>query len=256
MLKNARRFTPVIAIALAIAPRLAAQQSAAPMEKVTFDQAVQRAIDHNPTVAEAGTAIVRAEALLQQSRAVTRPSVSASLTNVTLDNARGFSGGVFQPQNQSTIGVDLGVPVLAASRWAATNQARDQVDVARLSATDVRRQIAVAAAQAYLAVIAQKRQVDVNERARDAAKAHLDYASKRLASGAAPVSMRCAPPRRSQPTKRGSRTRGSRFVARKKRLACSSRPAVQSTPATTQCSRRRTFRTRAPGWPRGPTFNG
>jgi outer membrane protein TolC len=156
----------------------------APIERVTLDQAVQRAIEHNPTVAQATTAIGRAEALLQQARAVTRPSVSASLTNTTLDSERGFTGGVFQPQNQSAITADLTVPIIAASRWAATSQARDQIDVAKLSAGDVRRQVAVAAAQAYLAVIVQRRQVEVNERARDAAKAHLDYASKRLASGA------------------------------------------------------------------------
>lgn len=154
------------------------------IEHVTFEQAVQRAIEHNPTVAQATTAINRAESLLQQARAVTRPTVGASFSNTTLDSQRGFDAGVFQPQNQSSFGADLTVPILAASRWAATNQARDQVDIARLSATDVRRQVAVAAAQAYLAVLVQRRQVEVNEHARDAAKAHLDYSSRRLASGA------------------------------------------------------------------------
>jgi outer membrane protein TolC len=154
------------------------------MERVTFEQAVQRAIEHNPTVAQAMTAINRAEALLQQARSATRPSVSASVVNTTLDSQRGFTGGVFQPQNQSSITADLTIPILAASRWAATNQARDQIDVAKLSANDVRRQVAVSAAQTYLAVLVQRRQVEVNEHARDAAKAHLDYSSKRLASGA------------------------------------------------------------------------
>ena len=171
---------------LLIFPALANAQTPAPapIERVTFEQAVQRAIEHNPTVAQATTAINRAEALLQQARAVTRPTIGATFSNTTLDSQRGFDAGVFQPQNQSSFGADLTVPILAASRWAATNQARDQVDIARLSATDVRRQVAVAAAQAYLAVLVQRRQVEVNEHARDAAKAHLDYSSKRLASGA------------------------------------------------------------------------
>ena len=173
---------------LAIAfPALAFAQTPVPqppIERVTFEQAVQRAIEHNPTVAQALTAINRAEALLQQARAVTRPTVSASFSNSTLDSQRGFDGGVFQPQNQSSMTADLTVPILAASRWAAINQSRDQVDVVKLSATDVRRQIAVGAAQAYLAVVAQRRQVDVNMRARDAAKEHQDYATKRLQSGA------------------------------------------------------------------------
>jgi outer membrane protein TolC len=64
------------------------------------------------------------------------------------------------------------------------NQARDQVAVATATVADVRRQIAVATAQAYLAVIAQRRQVDVAERAITNANQHLDYARKRLQAGA------------------------------------------------------------------------
>ena len=116
----------------------------------------------NPTVAEAATAILRAEALLQQARAATRPNVSAGITNVLIDGQRGFEGIVAQPRNQALFGVNLSMPVLAASQWAATAQARDQVEIARLSTADVRRQIAVATAQAYLTVISQVRQVEVN----------------------------------------------------------------------------------------------
>ena len=63
-------------------------------------------------------------------------------------------------------------------------QAKDQIDVANASSADVRKQIGVAAAQAYLAVIAQWRQLDVAERAIGNASAHLDYATKRLQGGA------------------------------------------------------------------------
>ena len=74
--------------------------------------------------------------------------------------------------------------MLAASRWAERAQAEDQVRVARLSVADARRQIAVATAQAYLAVIAQQRQVDVNILARENAQAHVDYARALLEGGA------------------------------------------------------------------------
>jgi outer membrane protein TolC len=74
--------------------------------------------------------------------------------------------------------------VLAASRWAAVTQARDQIDVASLSLDEVRQQIRVAAAQAYLAVIAFRRQVEVNERSVENARARLDYAQKRFEGGA------------------------------------------------------------------------
>jgi outer membrane protein len=154
------------------------------MERVTLPEAVTRALASNPTIAQAAEAVLRAEGLLQQARAATLPTVNAFITNATLDAGRSFSGTVVQPRNQSTISADLSVPVLAASRWAAANQARDQVEVANLSTADVRKQIAVATAQTYLTIIAQRRQLEVNQRALEAAGAHVDYAQRRLAQGA------------------------------------------------------------------------
>jgi len=159
-----------------------AQQPA--MERVTFEEAIQRALKNNPTIAGAAEAVLRAEGLLQQARAATLPAVNAFLSNATLDTGRSFSGVVVVPRSQSTISADLSMPVLAPARWAATTQARDQVEVANLATADVRKQIAVATGQSYLAVINQRRQVDVNQRALDAARAHLDYAQRRLAQGA------------------------------------------------------------------------
>jgi HAE1 family hydrophobic/amphiphilic exporter-1 len=159
----------------------------APMPQVTameFDAAIDRAIAQNPTVAQAATAIARAETLLQLSRAGTLPTASLAFSNTTLDSERGFNGSVTQPQNQTTLSGNITVPILQPARWAAVNQARDQVAVATATVADVRRQIAVATAQAYLAVIAQRRQVDVAERAITNANQHLDYARKRLQAGA------------------------------------------------------------------------
>jgi outer membrane protein TolC len=154
------------------------------MARVDLDEAVRRALAKNPSVAQAATAILRAEALLNQTRTGLRPTISAGATNVTIDHARGFSGGVTQPQDQLTLSADVSMPILAPSRWATLNQGRDQVDVAARSAAEVRQQIGVATAQAYLAVIAGQRQIDVDLRALDAARAHLDYAEKRLEGGA------------------------------------------------------------------------
>ena len=175
----------VAAAALAARPAPAgAQTPSGGVITVEFDQAVRQAIERNPTVAQAATAVARADALLQQARAAVRPSVSAGVVNTTLDDARGFEGGVTQPQNQFAFTANASVPVLAASQWAATAQARDQVEVARLATAEVRQQIGVAAAQAYLAVIVSRRQVDVDERAVETARAHLDYAQRRLDAGA------------------------------------------------------------------------
>src|SRR4029450_9795132 len=43
--------------------------------------------------------------------------------------ARGFPGGTTQPQNQFALTASASMPILAASRWAQVNQARDVVDV-------------------------------------------------------------------------------------------------------------------------------
>jgi len=155
-----------------------------PVRRVEFAEAIDLALARHPTVAQAVTAVTQAEALLQQARAATRPIVTTGVTNVTLDTARGFDTFVTQPQNQFAFTATANAPILAPARWAALAQARDQIDVASRSVTEVRRQIAVAAAQTYLAVIAARRQVDVDERALENALAHLLYADRRLEGGA------------------------------------------------------------------------
>jgi outer membrane protein TolC len=155
-----------------------------PMERVTFSQAVERALQNNLTIAQVATGVLRAEGLLQQARAATLPNVNANLNTAILNSERGFEGVVTQPRTQTSISAAIGMPVLALSRWAAVTQSRDQVEIANLSIADVRRDIAVSAAQAYIAILAAKRQVEVSVQARDAALAHLDYAQRRLASGA------------------------------------------------------------------------
>ena len=153
------------------------------IERVTFDEAVRRALESNPGVAEAVQSILRADALLQEARTVRQPTVSGSVTTTVLDSERGFDDFVTQPRTQSLLGMSLSYPVLAAARWAQQAQAQDQIRVARLGVDETRRQIALATAQAYLAVIAQQRQVEVNERARENAIAHVDYARARLQGG-------------------------------------------------------------------------
>lgn len=152
-------------------------------DTVTFDQAVQRAIAANLTVQRASTAVLSAEALLMQARAAVRPTVDGSAAVTVLDAERGFSGSVVTPQTQLLLSGSAAYPVLAAAQWAARAQAADQVEIARINVADVRRQVAVSAAEAYLAVVGRKRQLEVDTRARDTAKAQLDYATARREGG-------------------------------------------------------------------------
>ncbi len=177
----------VMWLALAVALvgyRVAAGQPFLQPERVTFDDAIRRALEKNPGVAEAAQAILRAETLLQQARTVYRPTLTGNVTTTILDAERGFDEFVTQPRTQALVAASLEYPVLAAQRWAARAQAEDQIRVARLGVTETRRQLAIATGQAYLAVIAQQRQVEVNLRARENAVAHVDYARARLEGGA------------------------------------------------------------------------
>jgi outer membrane protein TolC len=174
----------IAAVFLLLVSPPALAQTMAPVESVTLEEAVERALKNNPTVAQATQGILRAEALLQQARAVTLPSVNANFTGLVNSTERRFDDVVTSPRMQGTISASAAMPVLAASAWAARNQARDQVEVANLSTADVRTNIAVATGQAYLAIIAAKRQVEVSLRARETALAHLDYARRRLEAGA------------------------------------------------------------------------
>lgn len=175
---------PLLSLLLTLVWCGGATPAAAQTPKVMqFDEAIARALAANRSVAQASTAITRAEALLQQARATTRPVVNGTVSSVTVDREVSFNGDVSQPQTQVTLGVSASMPILAPARWAAVAQARDQIGVAELSVAETRRQVAIAAAQAYLAVIAQKRQVEVTQRSVETARAHLDYAQKRREGG-------------------------------------------------------------------------
>ena len=159
-------------------------QTPPPMEAVTLDQAVERAIKNNPTVAQAAQDILRDVGLLQQARAATMPFITAGMSTLVNSTERRFDDVVTSPQTQATLSAQFGMPVLAPSRWAAKAQAQDQVEIANLFTADARTGIAVSTAQAYLAIIALKREVEVTQRALETSLAHHDYARRRLEAGA------------------------------------------------------------------------
>jgi len=170
----------LLAIVLVVRPAVAAGQT---IEVITFDEAVTRAIKNNPTIQQAAAGIIRAEALLQQTRALSLPSVDATARTNVIGPVPEFSGRNIVPRSQLNANIVFAVPVLQPVLWAQRNQAADQVIVSQRSSDDVRREIAVAAAEAYLAIITQRRVLELNERARDNARAHFDYAQRRYEGG-------------------------------------------------------------------------
>jgi cobalt-zinc-cadmium efflux system outer membrane protein len=186
-----RLVVPGLLALLALEPGLAAGAgtdsaqvaSALEAERVTFDQAVKRAADAHPTVGQAAQAILRAQALLDQARAVFRPLVGGTVGTTILDEARGFDDTIFVPRTQTLFNATVSYPLLAAARWAAKNQAADRVGTARISAEETRRQVATTAALAYLAVLAAHHQREIAVRNRDTAGVLEDYARTRLEAG-------------------------------------------------------------------------
>jgi outer membrane protein len=166
------------------APTAPVQPPVVPPERVTFDEAVRRALDRNPSVVSAAADILRAEGLLNQARAVVLPGVAVTGTNTTLDDSRGLAGQTFTPQNTFNAALSVSMPLFAPAQWARRVQAEDDKRVAEASVEDVKRQIAIATARAYLTVIAAHRVVESQVRARDTAQAFYDYAAQRLQAGA------------------------------------------------------------------------
>ncbi len=153
-------------------------QAPAPIVRMTFKDAIDRAVEKNPSVAAATAGILRAEGLIRQAHATTRLQVNGNVTTTTLNTGVEFQGSTVTPQNQVTASLTADMPILAGAAWARRAQALDTRMVAELTVADVKRQIAFAAADAYLTIVAQHRVVDANLRARDVAKAHFDLATQ------------------------------------------------------------------------------
>jgi len=171
------------AAALLLLVSLQASAQPAPA-RITLDEAVRRAISRNTSVAIAVAEIERAHALLREVRSFALPTITGNGVGTLLDSARvDTTGNVVQPRTTLTGNVQLTIPLLAPQRWVNWSHASEQVDVARLSAEDIRRQIAVSAARAYVTVLAQHRLVQANELARNNARDHLQYARARLDAG-------------------------------------------------------------------------
>jgi outer membrane protein TolC len=168
----------VIAALAGYAGPAGAQSTPAPVIEVTFTEAIQRAQEKNPTVAAAAAGILRADALVGQARAATLLQLAGNVTWTTLNRGVDFDGVTVTPRSQVTASLSADMPILAAAAWARRTQAMDNKAIAELNVADVRRQVALATADAYLAIVAARRVVEGNMRAFDTAKAHFDLANE------------------------------------------------------------------------------
>ncbi len=156
---------------------------APPAPKVGFREAVREAMARNPNAAVAKNDVRRAEALLGEARAGSLPTLTGNGIYTRLDADRELSGRVIQGANQVQGNVLLTVPIVMPQKWAAWSHAGDAIDVARATEEDTRRQVAVASARAYLAIITQHRVVEVNQHALNTAREHYAYSHQRYTGG-------------------------------------------------------------------------
>ena len=168
---------------LSLATLLFSSVASAEAPRITLDEAVRRAIAKNPNAELAAADIERAEALVRQARAASFPTLAANAIYTRLDSARTLNNNVIAGPNQLHANFAATVPIIVPQRWAQWSRAGYAVDSARVAQVDIKRGVAIATARAYLAVVVQRRLVEVKHLARDAAKAHYDYSHTRFAGG-------------------------------------------------------------------------
>jgi outer membrane protein TolC len=159
---------------------IAASIADVPVERVTLQAAIERALARNPSVAVAREEVRRSEALVRQVRSGALPQLYGYGAYTRFDDNRNAASN---GKNQLAGSLQLTLPLVNAQRWVQWSHADDNVRVAEISSVEVRRQIAIAVARTYLAVVTSHRVLEVNERARTTAEAHLDFAATRLRGG-------------------------------------------------------------------------
>lgn len=153
------------------------------VKTVNFRQAVKEAIEHNTDARRAFEDVKRVHALMEEARSASLPMLNAQGTYTRLDNDRVSNGVVSAAKGALLLDLGLSVPLVNARGWTQWQQASDQIDVAKLSALDVRRLVAVSAARAYLTVVAQKNILITSTVARDNSKAHYEFTHAQRVGG-------------------------------------------------------------------------
>ena len=152
-------------------------------EPVLFRAAIDRAIAHNSDARIAIDEIARSAALLQQASAALWPQVSAAVPFTRLEGARFVAGHEDAAANSVMPAVDVTLPIFDLRLRANRMRAADQLDVSAKAAASVRRDVALAAARAYFVALTTRQLVAVAVLARDADRAHVDYAVSRRSGG-------------------------------------------------------------------------
>ncbi len=161
-------------------------------DRATFADAIARALRRSPAAGIALAELRRAGALLEQARAASLPLLTVAgeyarfgpnaLAKASFDISSA-TGATLVALDNWLLGAQLTLPLFAPTAWAQWAHAVNDRTVAEWTAKEESRQLALGAAHAYLAIIAQKRIVDSNRRATQTDRVHYDYTRARHAGG-------------------------------------------------------------------------
>src|SRR5947207_956689 len=114
--------------------------AAAPLERVTFDEAVRRATTRNTNIEIAVREIDRAHGIMREVRSAALPTLFGNAIVTRLDASRttstvAFSGGTpvattatVQPRDSAQGNLQLMLPLVAPQRWVQWSHAAENVD--------------------------------------------------------------------------------------------------------------------------------
>ncbi|MDR5682424.1 MAG: TolC family protein [Armatimonadota bacterium] len=169
-------------VAAALLAALGAPATAQEAATYTLAQAVAAAVERNPQVRAAEQSVRAAEARAQALRAALLPSVSLSATG-------GVSGGTGVVNTSGQVGAGVSYLVYDGGlREAQIRQAEAQAQAARENLAAVRSDVALAAVQAFIGVVAAERFITVREQAVAQARGQVDAAQAGFRAGTLPQS--------------------------------------------------------------------
>jgi len=156
------------------------------VEATSLADAVGRALARNPSAQVAELEIARFAAVAAQARAGWLPTLYGNASYTRLEGDR-RSGAAPNPllagQDQGAASLTLTAPLFVARPLTQWRHAKDDIETARWSAAETRRQLALAVGRAWLQLLAQHRVIDISARAEVTARAHLDFTQKQYAGG-------------------------------------------------------------------------
>lgn len=157
----------------------------ATLPRVDLRSALAEALGRELRVRVAQSEVARARALMESARAGYMPTLIGHVSYLRLDKARRAAPDLPPTAARDQLGLDatLNVPLFVPKAWNDASYASDSAKVAELELNDVRRMVAITTAQAYLTVLAQRRGIEVTQRALDNANAHYQFAHQRFQGG-------------------------------------------------------------------------